>query len=329
MNDLTIGIPTYNRCKYLDELLNSLHSELKGYTFPFEIVISDNNSIDSTRKIISKWQKNMPIVYSKNKNNLGMDANIDKIFQIAKSEYVLLISDDDIIMEGMLKHYIDLILNESPAIVYSRAKFMDHNLTNDDPFKDMSLINFTEDKTYKFNNGVEFFSFSKKFFCGLTGVMFKREDFLNSNRENFIGSIFIQGGVAMEIMSKKNAKVFVINKEIWIYRLGKISSRIKTPDEISEIGFGLLDLLLKIKRYYPLSLWLLLYMDSLNWVRGLMLGIKSREGISKKIKESYIKLLDKDRKKKPIDFAIIFFPDIIFKLPYLLYRLIKFKKWGY
>ena len=244
---LTLGIPTYNRAKYLNELLESIFLEINSIELPIEIIISDNCSIDSTSIIVSNWENKLPIKYSRNNENLGMDANIDVIFRKASSEYVLLVSDDDLLIKGTLKYYFDLINNENPSIVYSKALFKSHDLSINESFIDKALANFKEKKIYKFQNGVEFFKFTEKFYCGLTGVMMKREDFLKSNRELFIGSIFIQAGVAMEIMSKKNAPVFFINKELWIYRLGKTSSKIKNQNQISEIGFGLLDLLNKVK----------------------------------------------------------------------------------
>ena len=321
---LTIGIPTYNRDKYLNELLESIFLEMNSIEFPIEIIISDNCSIDSTSIIVSNWENKLPIKYSKNDENLGMDANIDVIFRKASSEYVLLVSDDDLLIRGILKYYYDLILEENPSIVYSKAMFKSHDLSNKELFTDKALANFKESKIYKFKNGAEFYKFTEKFYCGLTGVMMKREDFLESNRELFKGSIFIQAGVAMEIMSKKNAPVFFINKELWIYRLGKTSSRIKNQNQISEIGFGLLDLLNKVKHLYPNKIWQKIYMKELNWVRSLLIGIKSREGISLNIKRSYIEIIDSERNYKIIDSVILNAPDFFFKISYKIYRLIRY-----
>ena len=60
-----------------------------------------------------------------------------------------------------------------------------------------------------------------------------------------------------------------------------------------------------------------------------MIGIKSREGISEEIKESYLKLLDSERKYKFLDFLIFYTPNIMFKFFYFLFRVVKYGKIGY
>ena len=70
-------------------------------------------------------------------------------------------------------------------------------------------------------------------------------------------------------------------------------------------------------------------MKELNWVRSLLIGIKSREGIPSKIQKEYLRLIDNDRKFKFLDSIIINFPDIIFKISYNFYRIIRYGKLGY
>jgi hypothetical protein len=207
---------------------------------------------------------------------------------------------------------------------------MDHLLENNNTiFLDKAFKNFKEDKIYKFKNGIEFYNFSEKFYCGFTGILMKRNDFLNSRPDKFLGTCFLQAGSAMVTMSKQNAKVFIINKKLWNYRLGEISTKIKSPEEIVSIGFGLLTLFNEIKQDYPIDLWLKIYMKELNWVRSLLIGIKSREGIPSKIQKEYLRLIDNDRKFKFLDSIIINFPDIIFKISYNFYRIIRYGKLGY
>ena len=45
---LTIGIPTYNRAKFLRRLLEQLRTELAGLDGQVEVLVSDNASTDDT-----------------------------------------------------------------------------------------------------------------------------------------------------------------------------------------------------------------------------------------------------------------------------------------
>ena len=60
-----------------------------------------------------------------------------------------------------------------------------------------------------------------------------------------------------------------------------------------------------------------------------MIGIKSRESLNKEILVMYNSLLDEKRDKKYIDLIINYIPDFLFKIPYMVYRFIKYGKVGY
>ena len=57
--NLSICIPTYNRCKYLANLLKSIIFQIEIFRLfeDVEIVICDNNSIDNTLLLVESIQK--------------------------------------------------------------------------------------------------------------------------------------------------------------------------------------------------------------------------------------------------------------------------------
>ena len=70
---LTIGLPTYNRAKYLREAIDSV----LGQTFAdFTLVISDNASTDETPEIVASYDDSR-IVYRRHETNRGWLANFN------------------------------------------------------------------------------------------------------------------------------------------------------------------------------------------------------------------------------------------------------------
>ena len=99
--ELSIFIPTYNRCDLLKDALNSLIHE--AYEHDISIIISDNNSIDGTENMVNEFRnKYKNIFYSKNKENIGIDNNMLSVLKLVKTKYCFMLGDDDLLVEGGL-----------------------------------------------------------------------------------------------------------------------------------------------------------------------------------------------------------------------------------
>ena len=329
---LTIGIPTYNRANQLDKAIKVIFEELSSLKHKVELLVSDNNSNDNTFKVVDKWREKLDINYFKNETNLGFDSNVDLVVKNASSNYVLILSDDDILIPGSLKYYLDIISKtKDVSIIIGKARFMNHEMNHEVlNFSDKAFSKFKEHKTYEFENGVELFSFTEKIFCGISGVLFNREKYLRENLDDFFNSQFIHTAAMFKILSGNFSKVFIINNPCLNYRLGDSKkTEIKNQNEIMKVGLGILHLLTQIKEDYPKDIWYKIYEKELNWTRSLLIGIKSREGISPKIKKSYLEIIDSERNYKIIDSVILNAPDFFFKLSYKIYRLIRYGNLGY
>lgn len=104
---LSILIPTYNRAKDLKKnllQLNEYISEL-GLLHDIAIIISNNNSSDSTHELITKLQPELSIqlVYFEQKENIGLKKNALYVLEQAKSDYVMYLGDDDFITKEYLQ----------------------------------------------------------------------------------------------------------------------------------------------------------------------------------------------------------------------------------
>lgn len=112
---LSICIPTYNRAKYLPELLDSILSQPEASKV--EIAISDNASTDNTDELIKAYQeKHVNIVYLKLAENLGPDRNYFKAVEISSGEYAWLMGSDDKLADGSLAQVLHEI--ESGKDIY-------------------------------------------------------------------------------------------------------------------------------------------------------------------------------------------------------------------
>lgn len=110
---LTIAVPTYNGSKTIRNMLDIL---LPQVTKEIEVLVSDNCSTDNTKEIIAVYQEKYSCIrYIKNEKNLGADGNFLQCMKLAKGKFTMLISDDDIIIEGAIKKILSF-LKDNPEI---------------------------------------------------------------------------------------------------------------------------------------------------------------------------------------------------------------------
>ena len=112
---ISICIITYNRAKYLEELLKNL-LKIKKNNF-FKIHIFDNASTDSTRQIFLNY-KNIFINlnYTRQKRNVGTAKNIISAFNTIKSDFIWIFGDDDRINVKGFKIVKQILINKKKSI---------------------------------------------------------------------------------------------------------------------------------------------------------------------------------------------------------------------
>lgn len=116
---LTIAIPTYNRAKYLELCLAQISKQISGNEQYIELIVSDNNSSDETENIINNFlSTGLTIRYIKNKTNLGPDKNIYQCYQMASGKYVLIVSDDDVLLDFSIDKIISILRDGDYGVVY-------------------------------------------------------------------------------------------------------------------------------------------------------------------------------------------------------------------
>lgn len=104
---VTIAIPTYRRADLLKEAVDSALNQI-GYE-KYDVMVVDNNPErnDETEKLLLTYQ-NPRLSYYKNGENLGMAGNWNRLYEIAKGEWVVMLHDDDLLD----KNYLDVLFNK-------------------------------------------------------------------------------------------------------------------------------------------------------------------------------------------------------------------------
>ena len=91
---VTIGIPVYNGAKFISETLESIINQTYKN---LEIIVSDNGSNDTTVEIVKEFMKrDSRISLNQNLENLGYSGNLNKIIELASSEYIAIYHADDV-----------------------------------------------------------------------------------------------------------------------------------------------------------------------------------------------------------------------------------------
>ncbi|WP_428225321.1 glycosyltransferase [Flavobacterium sp.] len=97
MIKVSVCMITYNHEKYITKAIESIL--MQKTDFNFELIISNDNSTDSTHKnileILNKHPESKRIKYIHNKENLGMMPNFIQVIHNCKGEYIALCEGDD------------------------------------------------------------------------------------------------------------------------------------------------------------------------------------------------------------------------------------------
>ncbi len=133
---LSICIPTYNRCETISKNVKIYLENLPKYNV--ELVVCDNGSNDNTFEVLNEIKDDRFNLY-KNETNKGFSYNLTKVIRLAKGDFTLIISDEDMVDFNNLKHLLDFISENDTkdniaGIVFNSSFETDENITKKDEF---------------------------------------------------------------------------------------------------------------------------------------------------------------------------------------------------
>jgi glycosyltransferase involved in cell wall biosynthesis len=94
---ISICIPTYNRPRLAREAVDSALAQTYR---PIDIVVSDDSTTNATERILGDVIDSGHIRHARNINTLGQAGNVNRLFDLAKGELLVLLHDDDLLLPG-------------------------------------------------------------------------------------------------------------------------------------------------------------------------------------------------------------------------------------
>lgn len=106
---LSITIITFNQEHFIKKTLDSVLNQ--EVDFPYEIIIGDDASTDSTPKIIMEYVDKYPEIIKPiiRKKNIGHTANYIETTKLCVGKYIAHIDGDDLMLPGKLQKQVDYL----------------------------------------------------------------------------------------------------------------------------------------------------------------------------------------------------------------------------
>ena len=114
---VSVCIVTYNQEKFLEQTLQSILNQ--NTDFQYEVIVGDDCSTDSTRKIIEGFLIKYPniVVPIFHKVNIGPIENIKSVYKKAKGKYIYHLDGDDLALPGKLQRQFDVMESNPDSVI--------------------------------------------------------------------------------------------------------------------------------------------------------------------------------------------------------------------
>lgn len=250
---LSICIPNYNRIGMLERLLEETCGQIARNDLGREVEIcvsddcSETNPWDTMEKIRDRFP-DVPIVYTRNEKNMGMDYNFLNCVRVAHGKYAWIVGNDDVPIEGALNKILEIL-------VRSRYQDIDIIVTPFDSFdydgnfvetvyplgsdmkKDMLFDTAHRNQLHQLAMAV---CDNSALFGFLSNVVFKRERWIQHGDmfANKMSSIFIQVYMNLQTLKDGARYVYTPQKIVRNYLDGRTN---QTVDRTYRIAAGLYD----------------------------------------------------------------------------------------
>ena len=113
--DITVVVCTFNHSAWIERCIRSLLNQKFIKKDDFEIILIDDKSTDSTKKILKNFSDLENLRIHSNKKNIGLPKSLNKAIKLSKGRYVTRVDSDDYVNKDFLQilylqHIEDLVL---------------------------------------------------------------------------------------------------------------------------------------------------------------------------------------------------------------------------
>lgn len=204
---VSVCVSTYNQEKYILQCLQSLADQKTD--FNFEIIVGEDCSTDSTRKIVSDFSDKYPNLIVKNfhSENIGAVKNLISTYRLAKGKYICHMDGDDYALPNKLQKQFDALENNPSCIICS------HNTKLADSYG-IELREISRNTRKNINTLTDlyetlpFFAHSSKMFLN---------DLSSSYWDSFTPETT---DIEVHVQQAKKGDIFHINEDLGVYREG-------------------------------------------------------------------------------------------------------------
>lgn len=195
---LSICIATFKRGDFIAETLQCLCDQLQPVV---EIVVLDGASPDNTEAVVGEFARNWPqLRYYRETKNSGIDADYDKVVSYAGGEYVWLMTDDDLLVEGAVSRVLRLLETESPDVLVVDSEVRDRTM---DQLLQRRRFEFEGMRTYSESDCDQLLADGGDVLSFIGGTIIRRSEWLARDRKSYYGTLFVHVGVLLQKPIKK------------------------------------------------------------------------------------------------------------------------------
>lgn len=214
---VSIVIPTYNRDHLLKEaLISALNQEgEKAYEI---IVVEDSPEKNSKIEKLIKEINNPKIILYKNKKNLGLFGNWNRCLELARTEWICMLHDDDILFSNYISTvYKTMNENENADFIFYKPLVID--------LREQSINNVCMEspKNIEVKKVLSQFFMRGDELTGIVGICFKKS--IAINIDGFKEEMYPSSDWEFFYRYSKEGKIYKYeNFPIALYRFGENES---------------------------------------------------------------------------------------------------------
>jgi glycosyltransferase involved in cell wall biosynthesis len=192
MQKLVIAIPTYDRPDFLRKTLDSLAKQITPWVGSAGLFVADDHPSAKNLDVVDAVRGNHPSVsieYMHNTHNLGIDENIKKCILSPRSQFVWLLGEDDIILDGAIDRVMEIIRTKETRFIFANYIYSDdhHRLCA----RKSVIEEFFGYEVVYFN---DFISSNIQVLGFIGGCIINREAWMRTSFEKFKGSFYSHVG---------------------------------------------------------------------------------------------------------------------------------------